>query len=194
MLIIALFACAPTPTALKFEGGPDVKVASADAVPALKVTVTDGDKKAITPTPELAWAVTPADCAKLEGTSVKPVKDAGKCVAKVEATVKGTQVKASYNFTVAIPNVLEVAGFPAGTKLEVGKDVALTATVKADDEAVADAKVVWTSSADTIAKVENGKVTGVAEGKATVTATSGKATASVEIEVGPAAPAVAATP
>jgi len=193
-LILALVACSPTPDAIKFEGDTNVKVASTDAVPVLKVSVMDKEKKAITPAPELTWTVTPADCAKLAGTNVQPVKDAGSCTAKVEAMVKGTQVKGSYNFTVAIPNMIEVAGYTPGTKIEMGKDAAMTATVKADAEVVADAKVTWTTSADTVAKVdETGKVTGVAEGKATITATSGKATASVEVEVGPAG-AVAAVP
>lgn len=190
-ILLSLFACAPTPDAIKFEGDANAKVSSTDPLPVLKVQVLDKEKKAITPAPELSWTVSPADCAKLEGTNVKPTKEAGKCTAKVEAMVKGTPVKGSYNVTVLIANVLELAGYTAGTKLEVGKDVTLTATVKADDEALADSKVEWTSSDANILKVDGGKVTGIAEGKATVTATSGKATASVEIEVGPAA-AVAA--
>ena len=152
----------------------------------------DKEKKAITPAPELAWTVSPADCAKLEGTNVKPVKDAGFCSAKVDVTVKGTQVKGTYNVVVAIPNKLEIAGYTAGTKVASGASMDLTANVMADTEAVAGATTEWTSSDANIAKVEGGKVTAVAaEGKATITATSGKATASVEIEVGSAAPATA---
>jgi Bacterial Ig-like domain (group 2) len=185
-ILLSLFACAPTPDSIKFDGDTNAKVSSTDPLPVLKVQVLDKEKKAITPAPELSWSVSPADCAKLEGTNVKPTKEAGKCAAKVEAMVKGTPVKGSYSVTVVIANNLEVTGYNAGSKLEVGKDVTLTATVKADDEVLADSKVEWTSSDANIAKIEAGKVVGVAEGKATVTATSGKATASAEIEVGPA--------
>lgn len=191
-IIASLVGCAPTPDSIKFDGDVNAKVNTADALPVLKVSVMDKEKKAITPAPELAWTVSPADCAKLEGTNVKPVKEAGLCTAKVEATVKGTQVKGTYNVTIAIPNKLEIAGYTAGTKIGAGTPVDLTATVMADTEAVAGAKVDWSSSDPNIAKVENGKVTAVAaEGKATITATSGKASATVEIEVGPAAPATA---
>lgn len=195
-VIATLVGCAPTPDSIKFEGDTNVKLTTADAVPVLKVSVQDKEKKAITPAPELAWTVSPADCAKLEGTNVKPVKDAGACTAKVEVSVKGTQVKGTYNVMIAIANKLEIAGYTAGNKIASGTSVDLTANVMADTEAVTGATVEWTSSDANIAKVENGKVTAVAaEGKATITATSGKATASVEVEVGPAAAATAeATP
>jgi hypothetical protein len=192
-VIATLVGCAPTPDSVKFEGDVNAKVYSADAIPTLKVSVMDKEKKAITPAPELAWTVGPADCAKLDGNNIKPVKDAGLCTAKVDVAVKGTQVKGTYNVVIAIANKLEIAGYTAGNKLATGSSLDLTANVMADTEAVKDAKVDWTSSDANIVKVENGKVTAVgADGtKATITATSGKATASVDVEVGPAAPATA---
>ena len=58
---------------------------------------------------------------------------------------------------------------------------------------IADAKVEWKSSDEAIAKVENGTVTGVAGGAATLTLTAKKLTATVNVTVsagGPAAIAV----
>jgi hypothetical protein len=191
---LALVACAPTPASIKFDNVPANKLTSADPVPVAKATVLD-DKKAPIADVKLKWTVSAADnCAKLEGTSVKFTKEGGFCKAKVEAAVEGGTVKNSYDLTFAIPNAVEIGGFAADTVLEVGKDATLTATLKADAEA-AEGTVEWKSDNETVASVDaSGKVTGKAEGEANISATSGKATSSLKIKVGPAATPVATTP
>ncbi len=73
------------------------------------------------------------------------------------------------------------------TELEliVGKDETLTATVTPGD--ASEQSVTWTSSAPEIAKVENGKVTALAEGTATITVTTadGGKTAQCQVTVKP---------
>lgn len=80
---------------------------------------------------------------------------------------------------------------PANVKLNrtegevaVGMTLRLTATVTDEDgEKMPEAEVTWTSSSETVATVANGVVRGVADGKATITATSGEVSATCEITV-----------
>ena len=68
------------------------------------------------------------------------------------------------------------------TSVIVGEKITLIAKVSPDN--ATDPKVTWTSSAEDVAKVdENGVVTGVKAGKATITAKAGEKTATVEISV-----------
>lgn len=179
-----LIGCAPQPASIKFDGEPTVTVHTLDAVAVNKATVLDKDGKAIEPQPALTWKVSPDTVAKLETTNVTPV---GNGEATVEASV-GT-VKGSYKFVVALPDKIEIAGYSA--PVGVGASAQLTAAVKAGETAVAGQTVTWSvEPADgTIATVDAaGIVTGVALGKAKVTATSGALSSSLEIEVGAAAP------
>ena len=65
--------------------------------------------------------------------------------------------------------------------LAVGESAILTATVKPDD--ATDKTVTWSSSDESVAKVDNGKVTAVKSGKATVTAKCGGKTAECVVTV-----------
>ena len=192
VLLATLFtACSPEPATIKFDGEPTVTVNTMDAVDVSKATVLDKDGKALEPQPALAWSVTPATVAKLDGAKVTPVA-AGE--ATVEAKVG--EIKANYKFVVAHPNKLEIAGYDAATPVPVGGTAALTGTVKADEAVVAGQAVAWSSSDAAIAEVDaaTGAVTGKAEGKAVITATSGALTATMEVTVGGAVAATDAAP
>ena len=65
--------------------------------------------------------------------------------------------------------------------LEEDETETLTATVKPDN--ATDNTVTWTSSNDEVATVNNGKVTAVSEGEATITAKAGEQTATCEVTV-----------
>ena len=65
--------------------------------------------------------------------------------------------------------------------LEIGGEETLTVTVAPDD--ATDKAVAWTSDNTAVATVENGKVTAVAAGKATITAKAGDKTASCSVTV-----------
>jgi len=189
LLALVLTGCAPTPASIKFDGEPTVTVHSMDAVALKKATILDAEGKAIEPQPAgLTFAVTPATVATLDKTMVTP---AGAGEATVEA--KLGDVKASYKFIVALPDAVEIAGYVAGTNVGVGATQALTAAVKAGATVVEGQAVAWTTSDDKIATVDaaTGMVTAVADGKATITATAGALTSTVEVSVGPVAAVVA---
>ncbi|MDF1504266.1 Ig-like domain-containing protein [Roseisolibacter sp. H3M3-2] len=93
--------------------------------------------------------------------------------------------------------VASVAITPAGGTVLVGRTLQLAAAARdANGATLSGRAVAWTSSADSVARVDaNGLVTGVAAGSATITATSeGKsATASVAVQLAPVA-SIAVTP
>ena len=72
--------------------------------------------------------------------------------------------------------------------LEVGGEETLTATVAPDD--ATDKAVTWSSDNTAIATVENGKVTAIAAGTATITAKAGDKTDTCSVTVNAAEPTV----
>ena len=72
--------------------------------------------------------------------------------------------------------------------LEVGGEETLTATVAPDD--ATDKTVTWSSDNTAIATVENGKVTAIAAGTATITAKAGDKTDTCSVTVNAAEPTV----
>ena len=75
-------------------------------------------------------------------------------------------------------------------ELEIGATETLSATVTPDD--ATDKSVTWTTSDANIATVENGVVTAVAAGNATITAQAGEHTATCAVTVKAAEPAIPA--
>lgn len=184
-----LIGCSPEPASIKFAGEPTVTVHTMDAVPVNKATVLDKEGKALEPQPALTWKATPDTVAGLDAAKGQLTPKANG-EATVEATV-GT-VKGTYKFVVALPDKVEIAGYTPGTAWPVGQAAQLTATVKAGDAAVDGQAVTWESSNAAVATVDDkGNVMGVAEGTATIKATSGTLSASVDVTIG-GAPAVAA--
>lgn len=91
--------------------------------------------------------------AKKSGTAIITAKS-GSCIAECTITVS-----------------VDVESFTldkTSLELTVGETEQLTATVKPDD--ATDKNVTWTSSDESVAKVDNGKVTAIKSGKATITA------------------------
>jgi hypothetical protein len=183
-----LTGCSPQPASIKFEGEQTVTVHKMDAIAMNKATVLGKDGKKLDPQPTAACEAKPATVAKLDKDKVFPV-------AAGEATIvsKIGEVKGMYKFVVAPPDKVEIAGYTAGTPVNKGATVTLTAAVKAGDKVVMGETVEWSSSDANMASVDAaGLVTGVNVGKATITAKAGALSATVDIDVADAA--IAATP
>ena len=182
-----LLGCSPQPASIKFDAAGPVTVHTLDALPVAKATVMDKENKKIEPQPTLTWTVTPPTVAKLDKDKVAPI-------ANGEATIEAKvgEVKGSYKFIVALPDKVEIAGYTAGQPWPVGQAAQLKASVMAGKDVVEGQAVTWASNNEAVATVDaNGNVMGVSAGKATVTATSGALSSTVEVEIGAAAPVAA---
>ena len=187
LIVLGLLACTPEPASIKFEGADSITVNTLDVVAVSKATVLDKDGKALDPQPTLTWSVSPDSVAKLDGAKVTPVASGE---AKVEAKVG--EVKGAYKFVVALPDKLEIAGYDAAVAWPALGTAQLTGSVKAGETVLEGQAVTWASSDINIVDVDAaGLATGKADGKATITATSGALTATVEVTIG-GAPATAA--
>ena len=138
----------------------------------IKVTLPKGAKITSVKTSKKAVATVKKSGKKVV---VKAVK-AGKATVTVKVTPKkgkATNLKA----TITVKN--PALSVKAAKEVAVGATEQITATVKP-----ANTKVTFTSSDETIAKVdEKGVITGVKAGKVTITAKAGKTTKTVDMEV-----------
>lgn len=158
------------------------------ALDAYSKTMSVGDKAKLTAT------VKPTDTTdKVVWTSsnekVATVDANGNITALAVGTTKilataGT-VSAECTVTVEAVKVTEVKLDKTAVSLKAGETAQLTATVLPDN--AADKTVTWTSSSEKVATVVNGKITAVAAGTATITATAGGKSATCTVTVTKAA-------
>jgi hypothetical protein len=183
MLVALLTGCAPSPASIKLEGEPTVTVHALDAVALEKASVLDANGAAIEGQ-TVTWTVTPDTIAKLEGDKVTPI-------ANGEATLTAAlgDLKAEYKLVVALPDSIAIAGYDAAAPFAVGETKQLTATVKAGEAAVEGQTIAWSTDHPEFVNVDaaTGLATAVAAGTATISATSGALTQSIQMTVGGAA-------
>jgi Bacterial Ig-like domain (group 2) len=188
-LLAFAVACAPQPASIKLDGGDAAStVYTMDKVNNRGAKVLDAKGQEIKDA-KVEWSVEPATTAKLspDFKSVEPLAE-GK--ATITAKV-GDKVKAQWTLDVVVPDAVEITGATSPATVAAGQTLALTAAVKNDGAAIAELPITWSSSDAAIATVADGKVSGVAAGKATITATNAALSATLEVEV-TAADAVAA--
>lgn len=114
---------------------------------------------------DVILSVADESVAKLEGNKLVAVSDG---TTKITATSGIVKTSAKVAVTTKVE---QIALSKTEGVLTVGNSVTITATVTPDN--ATNATVNWTSSDETVAKVDsNGKVTAVAAGNATITATS----------------------
>ncbi len=123
----------------------------------------------------VSWTSSDESIAKVDNGNVTAIK-AGK--ANIVANCGGKTAECAVTVTVPTGSVtLDKTTL----SLAVGETAQLTATVKPDD--ATDKNVMWTSSNESVAKVDNGKVTAVMSGNATITAKCGGKTAECVVTV-----------
>ncbi len=118
----------------------------------------------------IEWSVDDAEIASIENGKLKGLKKGEVVVTATCGNYEGTymvQVKGIPEFTISGKNVV-----PLGKTIKLN-----VAGVNIEDG------ITWTSSDESIATVENGVVTGVKEGTVTITATCGKVSKTIEVEV-----------
>ena len=102
------------------------------------------------------------------------------------ATIKATsvsneEISASCTITVRAVPVESITLDRNSLELVIGENTRLTATVLPEN--ATDKTVTWTSSDDTVASIEDGIVTALAEGEASITATAGDKSATCTVTV-----------
>ncbi len=113
--------------------------------------------------------------------SVATVAD-GIVTAKSPGTVTVTAKSGIYTTDCNVTVTVDIESLSLDKmSLSIGETAQLTATVKPDN--ATDKNVSWTSSDETVAKVDDGKVTAVKSGKATIIAKCGDKTAECEVTV-----------
>ena len=124
-----------------------------------EVTIQTVDSNVASVTGKTAGEVTvTATLVSVDGETVE-----GTVAASVTVTVteKGTEPDPAYAITIT----------PDKATIKVGETTTLKAVVTEDGKTLSDAAVTWTTSDSKVATVNNGTVTAVAEGPATITAT-----------------------
>lgn len=124
------------------------------------------------------WSTSNAEIATVEGGKVTAVKE-GEAVITAAAGEKSATCKVTVS-----RKVIEVESITldmAEVNLVEGEEVALVATV--NPENATDKTVTWTTSNAEVATVEDGKVTAVKEGTATITAKAGEKEATCKVAV-----------
>lgn len=152
------------------------------------IELNKGETKALVPTitpvendddNTIVWTSSNEKVATVDENGVVTAVDAG----ETEITAKVAGKEATCKVTVKAP-IESIELSEASLELEAGEDKELTVTYNPKNT-TDEKKVTWSSSDDDIAKVdENGKVTAVKGGKATITATTANGkTASCDVKV-----------
>ena len=178
----------PTPQPNPVTPTPSVVSVSSVSLNKTTLTLTEGESETLTATVKpdnatdktVAWSSSDASVAKVENGKVTAVK-AGTATITAKAGDKSATCTVTVNKKVVA--VTSVTLNKTELTLTEGEAETLTATVKPDD--ATDKTVTWSTSDASVAKVENGKVTAIKEGKASITAKAGEKSATCVITVIP---------
>ena len=151
-----------------------------------ELTLTEGDSETITATVKpddatdktVTWTSSDPSIATVDGGKISAIKE-GTATVTAKAGDKTATCKVTVEKKVIAVESVELDKTEA--ELTEGDSVTLTATVKPDD--ATDKTVAWSTSDASVATVENGVVTAVKEGTATITAKAGEKTASCQVTV-----------
>ena len=136
----------------------------------VSVSPTNAVVKAVT------WSSSNSSVATVNNGTVNAVAVG---TATITATVSGRN--ATCEVTVTPKGVSSVKLDKTSASMDAKEVLTLTATIEPND--ADDKTVTWTSSDESVAKVDNGKVTAISKGKATITATAGSIKATCEVTV-----------
>ena len=126
----------------------------------------------------ISWASSNTSVASVNQGTVTAMKEG-----KTTITASAGGKSATCSVTVSAKNiaVTSITMDKSKLSLKVGSSDVITATVKPDD--ASDKSVQWSSSDATVVNVDNGKVTALKSGTATITATAGSCSAKCVITV-----------
>lgn len=200
-LAVMLFACEvpepdgpkPTPTPTPTPPTPTTVAVSSVSLSKTSITLTEGDKETLTATvlpnnatdKTVEWSSSNTSVASVSNGTVTAIK-AGTTTITVKTKDGGKTATCAVTVNAKVIPVSDVTLNKTELTLTEGNSETLSATVKPDD--ATDKTVSWTSSDAIVASVDdNGKVTAVKAGTATITVKTkdGEKTATCKITVVP---------
>ena len=200
-LAVLLFACEdpepdgpkPTPTPTPTPPTPTTVAVSSVSLSKTSVTLTEGDKETLTATvlPDNAtdktveWSTSNSSVATVSSGTVTAIK-AGTATITVKTKDGGKTATCAVTVNAKVIPVTSVSLNKTELTMTEGDSETLTATVQPDN--ATDKTLSWTSSDATVASVDdNGRVTAIKAGTATVTVKTkdGEKTATCKITVVP---------
>ena len=126
---------------------------------------------------DVEWTSAPEGIVQISGGSsagcTVQALEPGECTITLSFTINGAEYTGNYSLTVNKVDVrsVEITSADSKTSVGPGEELQLTATVDPNNASYPD--VTWSSSDESIATVsDNGVVTGIAPGSATITATA----------------------
>ena len=182
LLAIATLLCACGPKE------PPVVAVQSVTLNANSLNLTEGDSQSLTATvspsnatdPTVSWSTSDASVATVDAGTVTAVKPGSATI-----TARAGDKSATCDVTVVarVYPVASVSLDPTEKTIMVGDNFNLTFTIQPEN--ATNKEVTWSSSAPTVASVENGVVTGVAPGEAVITVTTvdGSHTATCAVKV-----------
>lgn len=200
-LAVMLFACEvpepdgpkPTPTPTPTPPTPTTVAVSSVSLSKTSITLTEGDKETLTATvlpnnatdKTVEWSSSNTSVASVSNGTVTAIK-AGTTTITVKTKDGGKTATCAVTVNAKVIPVSDVTLNKTELTLTEGESETLTATVKPDN--ATDKTLSWSSSDATVASVDdNGKVTALKAGTATITVKTkdGEKTATCKVTVVP---------
>ena len=177
-MLSVLFSCKPqeentipvssisvNPTSLTLEEGETSNISAT-------VSPSNASEKTVT------WSSSSTAVATVKEGVVTAVKEGS---ATITAKAGGKTATCAVTVKAKFVAVTSISLDQTSLEMTEGEEISLTATVKPDN--ATDKAVTWTSDKTDVATVEDGKITAVKEGTATITAKAGDKTATCKVTV-----------
>ncbi|WP_233278083.1 Ig-like domain-containing protein [Myxococcus stipitatus] len=183
LLVLALgllTACGPSPASLTFEPLESRFLRTPGQNVKLDYVVLDAEGQRMSE-PKLRWTSSAPDVALVQD-GVMTVRKSGKTI----IGVTGGKVREALPLDLVILNSLDVRA-PGSDFMEVGRTIKLRVMARNEQGAsLAEATPEFTSSDETVARVEDGQLVAVRPGSATVSASLGHLSRHIAVQVVPA--------
>jgi hypothetical protein len=177
---LVLTGCAAGPASLSLDTAPTITAYERSEISLPSVRLMDGEGNPFTGKAPIAWSVQPPDIAVLTdgGLALLPK-------AEGQATVTATAgtLSQSFDIKVVFPDELAITDGDTKRTITLGERAELEARVIDDAAGAVPVEIAWSSSDPGVALVDNGVVSAVTAGSATINATWGDLSDSVEIEI-----------
>lgn len=174
---VALGACRAEPVTLQLTSPLQRPLQAAGESTTLQVVAYDAQGQVVED-PQLRWSSSAPQVASVEAGVVTAHRSGSATIG-----VRAGGAHASLEVRVAIPIGIEIRADSADF-LEAGRSIAISAVVKNEqNRPITELVPQWSSSDESITRVENGRLLGLSPGVATVTARAGPLSRNLRVQV-----------